>query len=140
MYLAVKFYDNDFGCPMLAALERLWGYIKDNNAVYARQNGLTKTEVFVKLLECGALQPMLLRLFILESLCRDVESKTRGLHHWAKWTEADVKIANPSHLSPDTYLRCDVEIYGQFEIIPDIEWANSECAFLNLEDGQVGVF
>ncbi len=140
MYLSVKFYDNDFGGPMLAALERLWGYIKDNNAAYARQNGLTKTEVFVKLLECGALQPMLLRLFILESLCRDVESKTRGLHHWAKWTEDDVQIASPSHLEPYTYLRCDVAPYEKREDIPEIEWANSERAYLNLETGVVGVY
>ncbi len=142
MYLAVKFYDNDFGAPMFAALERLWGYIKDNNAAYAFDGRchLTVCRIFEKLLACDALQPMLLRLFILESLCREVESKTRGLHHWDKWTEDDVQIANPSHLEPDSYLRCKVEIYKQFEIIPDIEWANSECAFLNLETGVVGTY
>lgn len=140
MYLAVKFYDNDFGRPMMEALNRLWGYIDTNNMIYNQPQYLTVTQVFSKLLECGALHPMLLRLFVLETLCREVESKTRGIHIWGEWTAEEVMIDKPSHLEPDTYLRCDIAIYGQYESIPDIEWANSESAFLNLENGQVGIF
>lgn len=139
-YLVVQFYDNDFGSPMLAALARIWGYIDNNNSVYSQRQRLTVTQVFEKLHECGALQPMLLRLFVLETLCREVESKTRALHHWDKWTEEEVLIDKPSRLCcSDTYLRCVVEIYGQYEAIPNIEWAN-ECAYLNLTTGKVGIF
>lgn len=141
MYLVAKFYDNDFGTPMLGALTRLWEYIYANNSGYAdRPNCLTVEQVFQKLHECEALQPMLLRLFVLENLCQVVEGKTRGLFRWAKWTEEEVKIDKPSHLQPDTYLQCDVAIYGQYKVIPDLEWANSENAFMNLEDGMVGIF
>jgi len=141
MFIVVKFFDNDFGTPMLRALDRLWEYVSTNNAMYAsRVDRLTVKQVFHKLLECGALQPMLLRLFVLERLCQEVESKTRGLHRWEAWAEKEVMIDNPSRLEPDTYLQCDVEIYEQFEAIPDIKWANDECAFLNLRDGVAGIF
>lgn len=140
-YLVVKFYDNDFGTPMLEALNRLWGYLYDNDLNYRHANGrLTITQIVEKLLECGALQPMLLRLFVLERLCREVEDKTRGLHRWERWTAKEVMIDKPSHLEPDTYLQCDVAICGQYEAIPDIAWANGECAFLNLKNGATGIF
>jgi hypothetical protein len=140
-YLVVKFYDNDFGVPMLRALGRLWEYIKHNNAAYTfRPNHLTVLQVFQKLLDCEALQPMILRLFILESLCQEVERKTRGPHHWGEWTKEEVQINLPHHLEPNNSLRCDVAIYGQYEVIPDIEWANGECSYLELETGVVGIF
>jgi hypothetical protein len=139
-YLVVKFYDNDFGTPMLAALARLWGYIDGNDRAYSQPQYMNVTQVFEKLLECGAFQPMLLRLFVLENLCSDVEGKTRGLHNWHEWSAEKAMIDKPSHLEPDTYLSCDVAIYGQYENIPDIDWANGECAYLNLTTGEVGTF
>lgn len=140
-YLVVKFYDNDFGHPMMEALTRLRNYIRDNVAAYTfLPNHLTLTQIYLRLHECGALQPMILRLFVLENLCRGVEQKTRSLHHWDKWTAEDVQIANPSHLEPDTYLRCDVAFYGAYEVIPDIEWANGENVYMDLETGIVGIF
>jgi hypothetical protein len=147
MYLVVKFFDNDFGYPMLGALTRLWEYIHTNNAHLtgpdrprsAHRSGLTLTQLYQSLHECGALESLILRLFVLERLCQDVEHKTRGLT-WADVDWAEHVVKEPSHLTDDTYLSVEVDIYGEYETIPDIEWANGECAFLNLDDGTIGIF
>jgi hypothetical protein len=143
-YLVVKFFDNDFGYPMLGALKRLWEYIYTNNAHLAgvptqSRSGLTLVEIYQKLQECGTLDSLLLRLFVLERLCFDVEHKTRGLT-WNDVDWASHAVKEPSHLTDDTYLSVETAIYGQYERIPDIEWVNGERAFLNLADGTVGIF
>ena len=137
MYLVVKFFDNDFGTPMLRALERLWKYIHDNNARLAGQRDgewiilpsgslticrsrPTLTKIYQKLHECGALESLILRLFVLEQLCQDVEHKTRDLaRNDVDWNERIVK--DPLHLTDDLCLSVDARLYGTYEVIPDIE-------------------
>lgn len=140
--MVVKFYDNDFGRPMLAALGRLWDWINMNNAHLAgRGDYLTIPQMYQKLLKCGALKSLLLRLFILEDLCCDVEYHTRGLYHWKPWVEEKVGFDNPSDLGPpNNYLSVEVTLYEKRKDIPDLEWANGECAYLELETGGVGIF
>lgn len=135
-YLVVEFYDNDFGCPMRAALERLWGWINTNNAHLAgHKDYLTIPQIYQKLLDSRALQSMIQRLFVLENLCYSVEHCTRGLYRGKGGG-----VIDPNYLEPNTYLHCEVSLYEKREDIPDLEWANGECVFLELETGIVGVF
>lgn len=148
MYLIVKFYDNDFGRPMLAALERLWGWINTNNAHLAGHGDyLTIPQIYRRLLEQGALEQQLLRLFVLEDRCYDVEGRTRGLYNWDKWTNKEVGIDNPDDPGPpNTYLSVEVllcDTLGAAWVWADAGdngWANGECARLDLETGEATIF
>ena len=131
-YLVVRFYDNDFGPPMLEALERLWTWI------FVNDSDLITPQVYRKLFDCGALQSMVLRLFVLEKLCREVEVKIHDLHRTTDWGQ--MIIENPSHLTDDTYLKCEVSLHETQDTIKDLGWANSECAFLEIDTGLVGIF
>lgn len=122
-YLIVQFYDNDFGIPIIAALQRLWSYINNNN----HSNMRSIAEIFERLHESGSLEPMILRLFILENLCGDVEFETRGLY----WEEVDWNKDIPE-LIPSDYLSCSVDFTDQCPM----EWQNGECAWMHLETGQ----
>ena len=59
---------------MIAALQRLWIYVSGNAHPPSRT-----PEFFEKLHAVGALEPMLMRLFVLEQACCEVEFLTRCL-------------------------------------------------------------
>lgn len=146
-YLIVKFYDNDFGRPMRAALERLWGWINRNNTHLAGYGDyLTMSQIYLRLLKCGALEQQLLRLFVLENLCCDVEGRTRGLYNGQSWQREKLGFDTPSDLGPpNTYLSieiflCDTEKAGRALADAPDGWANGECARLDLKTGGVSIF
>lgn len=146
-YLIVKFGDNDFGYPILAALERLWGWINQNNAHLAGHGDyLTMSQIYLRLLKCGALEQQLLRLFVLEDLCYDVEGRTRGLYEGRYWSDEKLGFDHPSDLGPtNTYLGIEVHLCDALEEgwawADAVDgWANGECARLNLETGEATVF
>lgn len=131
-YLIVKFYENDYGNPMVSALKRLWTWMdKRNGRLGPPVGGRSLSEMFQELHKAGSLEPMLLRLFILEELCLAVEYATRGLY----WKEVDWKIELPP-LIPSNYLSCDIEFC---ETKPK-ECQNGEYGWLNLVTGEAETY
>lgn len=131
-YLIVKFYDNDFGNPMVSALKRLWTWMNESNGHLGFAVGdRSLPEMFQELHKAGSLEPMLLRLFILEDLCLVVEFATRGLY----WEDVDWKLELPP-LIPSNYLSCDIEFC---EVKPK-EWNNGEYGWLNLVTGEAETY
>ena len=121
-YLIVEFGDNDFGIPIIAALERLWQYVSKNAHVSSRI-----PEFFEKLHAVNALEPMIMRLFVLEHACYDVEFLTRCL----VW-DFDKKELPETRL--EYYLECPVKFS---ESLPEPD--NGETAWLDLTTGEVQV-
>ncbi len=127
-YLIVKFYENDFGNPMVSALKRLWLWMDKNNRSYGVRS---LSDIFQELHKAGSLEPMLLRLFVLEELCCAVEFATRGLY----WEEVDWKKQLPP-IVPCNYLSCDIEFC---ETKPK-EWQNGEYGWLDLVTGNAETY
>lgn len=118
-YLIIEFGDNDYGIPMIAALQRLWQYVSKNAHVSSRI-----PEFFKKLHAVGALEPMLMRLFVLEQACSDVEHLTRCL----EW-DFDKKELPETRL--EYYLECPVKFSAD---LPKPN--NGEDAWMDLETGE----
>lgn len=121
-YLIVEFGDNDFGIPMIAVLERLWQYVYENNHSFGEMS-----DFFEKLHAVGALEPMIMRLFVLEQACYDVEFLTRCLY----W---DFNKKEFPEMRLDYYLECPVK-FSKSLPKPD----NGETAYMNLITGEVQI-
>ena len=104
---------------MDAALRRLWQYVSKNAHVPSRI-----PEFFEKLHAVGALEPMVMRLFVLEQACYDVEFLTRCL----EW-DFDKKELPETRL--DYYLECPVKFSDSLP-----PYNNGEDAWLNLATGE----
>lgn len=120
MYLIVEFGDNDFGYPMIAALQRLWQYVYENNHSHGEMSSF-----FEKLHAVGSLESMVMRLFVLEQACYDVEHLTRCLY----WT--DLSNMELQEMRQDYYLECPVEFSND---LPEPD--NGERAWLDLTTGE----
>ena len=137
-YLVVKFYDNDFGNPIIATLRRLWGWINENNAhLSGIGDYFTIPQMYQRLHDSGALETMIHRLFVLENLCYEIEFSTRGLYYGST---NGLNLDNPGHLEPNTHLSCEVSLHETQDTIKDLEWANGECALLKLGTGSIKIF
>ncbi len=138
-FLEVVFGDNDFGIPMEAALSRLWGYVHENNAHLVSVAPRSIPWMFVGLHEAGVLKGLVDRLFILETLCLDVEHSTRGLY----WETVDLKkhaleteVIDAKRY--ESYLNCDLSFH--VDNLFTIGGQNGECACLDLTTGYVEIY
>ena len=121
-YLIVEFGDNDFGIAMIAALERLWQYVSKNAHVPSKI-----PEFFEKLHAVGALEPMVMRLFVLEQACYNMEFLTRCLD----W---DFNKKELPEMQLDYYLDCPVKFSPN---VPP--YNNGEDAWMDLTTGKVEI-
>ncbi len=137
-YLDVRFGDNDFGFPMIAALRRLWGWINKNNGHLTGVINRSVPQMFYELHQAGALESMIKRLLVLETLCGEVEFATRGLYvekvDWAT-KKMDKRIRSERH---ENYLSCEVEFHKNKRFAA--HWENGEHAWLNLVTGEVQTY
>lgn len=135
-YLEVDYHDNDYGWPVKAALERLWGYLHENNGHLLK--GKPLSSVFVSLHRAGSLVTLIERLYCLEDMAGDVEYLTRGLHFMGRfpveWKKARIK--SPGEFShKNTYLTFKLHFRKTDKEIN--KWQNGEVAYLELETGKV---
>ena len=138
-YLKVEFSDSDFGRPMVLALKRLWGWINENNGhcvgAFCER---TVPEMFSALHRVGALETMVQRIFVLETLCTTVESATRGLY-WQTVDWEEKKITQPiENERYDQYLSCTLSIHDNNEFRNKCQ--NGEHAWLDLATGEAEAY
>jgi hypothetical protein len=138
-YLRVGFGDNDFGVPVQAALKRIWADVHENNGhlidpVWGRRDYELGSlpDMFQRLHEVGALEPMIARAIDCENHYSEVEHATRGLHS-TKFSWEDKVVTKTFKSITDTYLSTDLS----FHVGMSEEWANGEEAWLDLETGKV---
>lgn len=138
IFIEVAFGDNDFGFPIVAALKRLWGYVHKNNAHLVESNSRTVPQMFYELHKHSALETMIKRLFVLETLCGSVEFKTRGLaYKKVDWKEKIIKGPH-GFKGHDNYLGCAVKFHKTKKFTH--KWQNGEHAWLDLETGESDTF
>ncbi len=145
MYLHIKASDNDFSFPLQEALEEFWQYMNDNNKTSYlcpiedrwKNDDIAQADLFVSLHTAGQLKPMLIRMWVLRTLLREVETMTRhiddkGVSAYNK-TEC-MTMSNPIEDTYSSYLE-DFEI--EFCDSMDEEWNNGEDGWLDLNNGEV---
>ena len=142
MFLEVKFHDNDFSWALIQSLERLWGWVVDNNK---NKGGLTIEEVFLKLHKKEALEPMLKRIFILEQMLSGIEFETRGLYHKKETSPFlfDGKNIDSAKMCETLkhyydYIDISIEFHEDKEFVKDGQ--NYEHGCLDLKTGEVDTF
>jgi len=97
-YLRIAFGDNDFGGIVVTAVQRIWGWVHENNAhLIGATCPRTVPQMFRALHRAGALRSMVERMLDVEYLAADVEHATRGLH-WKRvsWAEKVVRSVSRS--------------------------------------------
>ena len=137
-FLQVKFGDNDFGFPMEAALARLWGWVHKNNGHLVRVVPRSIPQMFVELHKSGVLTTLVDRLFVLETLCSDIENATRGLYWETVDWDTKTIIGSLNAKQYESYLSCDLSFHADKSFAS--EWQNGEHAWLDLNNGEVETF
>jgi hypothetical protein len=82
MYLEIKGHDNDFGWPLVEALEELWKFIRENNSECffdteinnIEEKFISPNDLFQCLNNKGHLVPLIHRTWVLRTYLRDVET------------------------------------------------------------------
>ncbi len=139
-YLNVEFGDNDFGWNMMAALKQLWHFIDENNGHMLRfTNDKSRTipQIFFELHKLNLLEPMLKRLFVIDTLTNSVEVMTRGLYDHPPMYEKLPSLLDECK-NHDYYLSCFITFHETDDFTKQCQ--NSECAWLNLNTGDVDTF
>lgn len=137
-FLEVAFQDNDFGIPIEAALRRLWKYVHESNGHLIRVADRSIPQMFVGLHDAGVLKSLVERLFVLETLCMDVEGATRGLYYeTVDWKRNSLETEAIDAKRYEDYLSCELSFHNEREFV---EGQNGEHAWLDLTSGEVEVF
>lgn len=139
VFLEIKFHDNDFGTDIIEAIRKIYGYIHSDIFHHSRDNTRTVTEAFLHLHEQGLLIQMIKKQVTALALWHDVEWCIRGIYN--KEYKAMHKIKplteEVDHLQ-NYFGDMELEFHENGEFT--LNWKNYEHTYIDLENGNSGVF
>lgn len=140
MYIRIIFHDNDFGDPVRTGLLKLWEWVDLNNTHLLSNKEKDLYKIFQQLHERGVLKTLLDRTIFLEYLHSESEFVTRGLYRDTPTDYSDIKQIDADEIKKPITDYLNMKISFHKTNIFSKKWQNGEHAWLNLENGEVGIF
>lgn len=140
MFLEFRFHDTDFSSDATKVLTEIWRMVDYEISAHSDSTERTTSEALVYLHTEGLLRQMVKKLMVLSAASHDVWWAALGVHKKDIFASHDkIKLASNGIARLEEYFDdIEIELHETKEFSD--KWMNSECAWLDLDTCDTGLF